>query len=57
MVSCYRLLLVRSFVLEAQSWSGNYVPVNLYQINVIVCPDKKGLSPKAQLSLQSPSPC
>ena len=49
-VSCYRLLLVRSFVLEAQSWSGNYVPVNLYQVNAILCSDKKGWGPQAQLS-------
>ena len=50
MVSCCRLLGVRSFVLEVQSWSGNNVCVNLYQMNVILCPDKKGQNPKAQLS-------
>ena len=49
MVSCYRLLGVRSFVLEVRSWSGNDVPENLYQMNVILCPDEKGQSPKAQL--------
>ena len=47
-VSC-RLLGVRPFVLKVRSWSGNDVPVNLYQKNVILCPDKKGQSPKAQL--------
>ena len=50
MVSCYRLLGVRSFVLEVRSWSGNDVPENLYQMNVILCPDQKGQSPNAQLS-------
>ena len=50
-VSCCRLLGVRSFVLEVQSWSGHDVPVNLYQMNFILRPDKKGQSPKAQLSL------
>ena len=48
MVSCCRLLGVRSFVLEVQSWSGNNVCVNLYQMNVILCPDQTGQSPKAQ---------
>ena len=48
MVSCYRLLGVRSFVLEVQSWSGNNVCVNLYQMNIILCPDQTGQSPKAQ---------
>ena len=50
MVSCCKLPGVRSFVLEVWSWSGNDVPVNLYQMNVILCPDQKGQSPKAQLS-------
>ena len=52
MVSCCKLLGVRSFALEVSSWSGNDVPVNfhLYQKNVILCPDQKGQSPKAQLS-------
>ena len=49
-VSCHRLLGVSSFVLEVRSWSGNDVPVNLYQMNVILCPDQKGQSPKAQPS-------
>ena len=48
-VSCCRLLGVRSFVLKVKSWSANDVPVNLYQMNVILCPDEKGQSPKAQL--------
>ena len=38
-VSCCRLL--RFFVLKVQSWSGSDVPVNLYQMNGILCPDKK----------------
>ena len=49
-VNCCRLLGVRSFVLEVRAWSGNDVPVNLCQINVILYPEKKGQSPKAQLS-------
>lgn len=44
------LLGFRSFVLEVRSRSGNDVPVNLHQINVIFCSDKKGRGPKAQLS-------
>ena len=43
-------LVVRSFALEVRSWSGNDVPINLYQINVILCPDKKGQGSKVQLS-------
>ena len=43
-------LVVRSFALEVRSWSGNDVPVNLYQTNVILCPDKKGQGSKVQLS-------
>ena len=50
MVSCYKLLGVRSFILEVRSWSGNAAPVNLYQRNGILCFDQKGQSPKAQLS-------
>ena len=49
MVSCCRLLGVRFFVLEVRSWSGNDVLVILYQMNVILCSDKKGQGPKAQL--------
>ena len=50
MVSCGKLLGVRSFVLEVRSRSGNHVPVNLYQMNIILCSDKKGKGPQAQLS-------
>ena len=50
MVSCCRLLGVRSFFLEVWSWSSDDVPVNLHQMNVILCPDQKVQSPKAQLS-------
>ena len=49
-VGCCRLLGVRSFVFEVWSRSGNDVPINLYQMHVILCPDKKGQNPKAQLS-------
>ena len=49
-VSCCRLLDVRSLVPEVRSWSSNDVPINLYQMNVILCPDQKGQSCKAQLS-------
>lgn len=41
MVSCGRLSGVGSFVLEVRSRSGNDVPVNLYQMKVILCSDKK----------------
>ena len=34
MVSCCKLLGVRTFVLEVRSWSGNDVPVNLHQIKL-----------------------
>lgn len=30
--------------------SGNDLPVNLYQMNVTLCPDRKGQGPKAHLS-------
>ena len=43
----FRLLGVRPFVLKVRSRSGNDVPVNLYQMNVSLCPDKKGQSLKA----------
>ena len=52
-VSCYRFLGVTSFVLKVRSWSGNNVPIYLYQMNVIFChscPVKRGQSLKAQLS-------
>lgn len=44
-----QLLGVRAFVIKVRSWSGNNVPVNLYQTNVILCPEKKGQGPKVQL--------
>ena len=50
MVSCYRLLGDRFFTLKVRSLSGKDVPVSLYQMNVILCPDKKGKGPKTQLS-------
>ena len=53
MVSCYRFLGVISFVLKVRSWSGNNVPIYLYQMNVIFshsCPVKRDNSLKAQLS-------
>ena len=56
MVSCCRLLGVRAFVLQVRSWSGSDVPVNLYQMNVILCPDKKEQGPKAQLAPSRSSP-
>ena len=46
-VSCCRLLGVRAFVLKVRSRSGNDVPVNLYQMNVILCANKKRQSLKA----------
>ena len=49
-LSCCKLLRVRSFVLEVRSRSGHDVPVNFHQTNVILCSDKKGQGPKAQLS-------
>ena len=49
-VSRYRLLCIRAFVLEVRSWSGNDVPINFYQTNIILCSDRKGPGSKAQLS-------
>ena len=46
MVSYYKLHVVKSFVLEVKSWSDNNVPINLYQTNVILCPDKEEQGPK-----------
>ena len=51
--SCYRILGVTFFVLKVRSWSGNNVPIYLYQMNAIFChscPLKRGKSHKAQLS-------
>ena len=50
MVSCCRVLSVRSFVPEVRSWSANDNPVNLYQMNGILCLDKKGKSHKTKFS-------
>lgn len=47
-VSCCKLLGVRVF--EVRSWSGKKVPITLYQMNIIFCPNKKGQGPKVQLS-------
>ena len=49
MISCCGFLGIRSFVPEVRSWSSNDVAVDLYQMNIILCPDKKGPGPKAQL--------
>lgn len=51
MIICCTLFGVRSFAFEVRSWAGNYVPVNLYQVNAILCCDKKGWGHQAQLSL------
>ena len=48
-VSRCRLLGITPFVLKVRSWSGN-VPIYLYQMIVIICPDKRGKRLKAQLS-------
>ena len=50
MVSCCRFLGAKSFVLEVKPLSGNDVPVNLHQTNIILCSDKKGQVSKFQLS-------
>ena len=49
MVRCCRLLGVRFFVLEIRSWSGNDVLLILYQMNAILCSDKKVQGHKAKL--------
>ena len=52
-VSSYRLLGVTSFVLKVMSWSGNNVPIYVYQMNVVFyhsCPVMRGQSLKAELS-------
>ena len=51
MIICCTLFGVRSFAFEVRSWAGNSVPVNLYQVNAILCCDKKGWGHQAQLSL------
>ena len=55
-VSRYRLLGVIPFVLKVRSWSDNDVPIKLYQVNVFLCPDKKGQSQDTAFTLQCPSP-
>ena len=50
MVSCYKLLGVRSFILESSHGHVNNVPVNLHQTSITLCSDKKGQGPQAQLS-------
>ena len=42
MVSCYKLLGIRSFALEVGSWTGDDVPASLHQTNSILHYDKKG---------------
>ena len=52
-VSCYRIFAVTTFVLKVRSWSGNNVPIYLYQMNVVFyhyCPVMRGQSLKAELS-------
>ena len=51
MIICCTPFGVRSFAFEVKSWAGNYVPINLYQVDAILCSDKKGWGPQAQLSL------
>ena len=46
MVSCCKLLGVRSFVLEVRSLSGNNVPVNLYQTMLFSVLTRKGKVPR-----------
>ena len=50
MGSCCKLLGVRSCVLGISSWSDHNIPINLHHTNVILCSDKRGQGPKAQLS-------
>ena len=57
MVSCSKLLGVRSFVLEVRSWSGNDFPVNLYKTSVILCSDQERTkSQGTAFTLQGPNP-
>ena len=51
MIICCTPFGVRSFAFEVKSWAGNYVPINLYQVDAILCFDKIGWGPQAQLSL------
>ena len=50
MVSCCKLLCVRSLILEFRSSWGYNGPVNLTKTNVILCSDKNGQGPKTRLS-------
>ena len=50
MVSCCRLLGVRSFVPEVRSPAGHSVPLNLHQNKCYLCSDEKEQGPKAQPS-------
>ena len=54
MGSCCKGLSVRVFALQVRSWSGDHVPINLHQMNVILCPDKKGQVPRQLLPRRSP---
>ena len=47
--------LFRSLVPEVRSWSGNDVPVNLYQMNVLSWPERAKLQ-GTTCTLQGPSP-
>ena len=49
MVSFCKLLGVRSFILEVGSWSVMMLLQTSTKTNVILCPDKKGQGPEAQL--------
>ena len=53
MGSCCKHLSVKAFALQVRSWSGNQVPINLHQMNVILWQEKPG--PQTQLlPCQSP---
>ena len=48
---------VRFFAPEVRSQSGNNIPINLHQTNVILCSDEKGQGPKGTpVTLQGPGP-
>ena len=50
MVSCYKLLGVRAFVLEVRSWSGSKGSCKSPLKHILFCSDKEGQGPKAELS-------
>lgn len=55
MVCCYKLLVVRSFVLEVKSQSGHHVPVNLHQNKCYsLFLTKTGKVPRSTFTLQAP---